>query len=691
MLQEVTFQIARRGRATSYTESELPLDYCLEMKNRFINNSGGAEKRQGMAQLGDTITGTPSLDALHELVRPNGTRTIFVSGDGQIWSFDDVSTWTLVHSGLSSFRLQSVMMEDRLIFVNGVDRNFYTKDGVTFTELQAIVERGVSDAGTTRNKLQDDVVNNWATDTFVAINDLVHNTTLDAFAVINAISTASVGHTQISSSAVSAIGVSTRNQASGDSYEIVDLVELNVIPGDNQESDNIAVLASGATDNIIKVSAVADWTDLDDVVELGDYVRNTTRIGIGRITNVSANAVHITGISAQVEGDSVVFLKSAMPIAKRVHVHFGRAYYLDVRNQTKIRISGPNNPEDMTNSSGTLDASTFKSGSSQPEGDTIKAMASFQRFFGIAGERNFYLFSGTDPIQDTATGTIDFSVVGVFPQGTVSEQGLVSIGNDIVLVTHDGPQSVTLVSDSSLLSRSNLAEQIKTTLRDDIDDTPEAQIQLIHYPRRSHLLLKIGSQIHVFNYTAFFDENQLTQRVAGTLTPLAGSWSIYDGNFARQNAYFVRKDASFVCAGDGGKVYRFDNGVFDDDGENYTTQYQTGWLLDETPPNVTTQKQGHYIRPIFDTGDVIDYTVRAEAGFDLESTDSVMISSSGGATPVGLFVIGTHKIGGTTIQDRKFPLRWRGRQSRIAFETEDNKGPDTISRFTLFVTLWGRR
>lgn len=688
-LFEASYPIAPRGRATSFTESELPIDYALEMKNRFINAAGGAEKRQGMTQMGGTIDGTPNLQNLHALIASDGTETILVSGAGRIWRFDD-PTFTLVHSGLDgSVELHSVQMEDKLIFVNGVDRNIFTEDGTNFEELVAIVERGEADTGTNSTTLVEADITNWISDTDLAVNDLLFNRTNNAYAMVSTIAASAVSHTAIGVGVASAIGVSTAAQASGDRYELIDLVELNVVPTDG-EPDNVATTDNATDDNIIQVSAVSDWTATE--IKVGDWVRNTTRTATARITLVSAAAIHVTGVSAQTAGDSIILMKSAMPVAARHHVHFGRLYMIDARDERLIRISGPNNPENMTTQAGTIDSSTFKYGSTQPVGDAVVALSSFQRFFSMAGRKNHYFFEGVDPIADTTADTTNFDIIGLFPQGVVSHDGLTSIGNDMIWVTPDGVQSASLVGDASTLGRANLSEAIKTTLRDELKNTPEAQIKAFHYPRRSWYMLKVGSQMHIFNYTAYFGQDQLSSRAAGTLSTQAGSWSLFDGKFARQNDYFVRQDGSLICCGPGGKVYTADDGSFTDDNEEYSTEYKTGWLtLEPNERRSVLTKQGNYIKPVFETGDTVNYSVLAEAGFDSESTETITIPASGGAAPIGLAVIGQSKIGGSSTQNVKYSLRWRGEQVRLTFTTNDTKGPDTISRVTLYATKWGRR
>ena len=56
---ESTYPIAPKGLGTAFTETEVPIEYCTLMRNRYINAAGGAEKRQGIAQLGSTISGGP--------------------------------------------------------------------------------------------------------------------------------------------------------------------------------------------------------------------------------------------------------------------------------------------------------------------------------------------------------------------------------------------------------------------------------------------------------------------------------------------------------------------------------------------------------------------------------------------------------------------------------------------------------
>lgn len=686
MPREASYSIAPKGLATSFNESEVPPEYVLKFRNRFINAAGGAEKRQGIVQEGNVVSGQPELTELHELVKADGTTVDMVSGNGMIWKFDDPD-WTMVHSGLDSgAKIRSVQMGAKLIFFNGVDRTIFTEDGTTFDELRAIIEKGAATSGTDATGLRDSGVDNWVLDTDANVNDVVYNRTLDAYGIITALVTASVAHTAISSAATG-VGFTLGVQKSGDNYEILDLVELNIFPTDGDD-DNTVIAAVDTTVASIAVSAISNFTATD--IRTGDFVRNTTRSAVTRVTAISTANIGVVGITGQTAGDSLVFLKSAMPIAAQTHVHFGRLYSIDARDQRLVRISGPNNPNDMTTGAGTLDSSTFMFGELQPQGDTALAMASFQRFFVIAGRQNIYLFSGTDPIADETTNTIAFDIIGLFPHGTVSPDALASIGNDAVFASSDGVQAISLIADASTLGRANIADPIKTTLREQLRDSSESEIIAFHYPRRSWLCLKVGSEIYIYNYTPFYGGDRKAASRSEILSTKDGSWSLFDGKFARQNAFLVRRDGTLVCAGSGGKVYKFDQNTFNDDGETYATEYQPGWQTLDEPKRRVNIKKINYMKLIVDAGDAIVYTVRGEGGFSVQSADLALVTADS-SEAIGVGIIGQTSIGGSSIDNIKFPFRLRGEQFRTNIKTNDQLGPDTISRYTYYATQHGKR
>lgn len=681
-----TYPIARYGLATNFTESEVPVTFALKFRNRFINAAGGAEKRPGMTKLGNQIPGEPTLTGLHELVGADGTSTIFASSsNGTLYKLVS-STWTQVYSGVTSGTvLRSVQMGKKLIFFNGTDPNFATEDGTTFKQLLPIVVRGLAAGAVSAGGIDDADVSDWANLTDVATNDLVRNITKNAYGLITAVTTANCTHTSISSAATglgqSAIG----NQESGDRYEIIDLVENNVIPTDG-EPDNIALAGPGTGVTTVGVSGV---NFLTKDVRSGDYVSNTTRSAIALVSTV-ATALTVTSVAGQTAGDSLVFLKSAMPITKNAHVHFGRGYFLDARDQRLIRITGIDNPEDLTTDAGTVDANTFQFADLQPHGDIVKDMGSFQRFFVVGGKNNIFLYQGTNPIADTSANISDFTIIGLFPQGVVSPDSIVSIGNDLVFITPDGVQTAQMIRDSTHLGRSNISEAIKNVLRGEIQNAAEADVQIIHYPRRAWLMVKVSTKFYIFNYTSFLGDQQIIDGAPESLDRQRGSWSIFDGKFAQQNCYFVRSNGDLLCGGSNGLVYKFDAGTYNDDGEAYKTEYQTGWLSLSEPRKNVNIKDVKYIKPILDAGGTITYTISIEGDFEVNSSETITVPVSGGGKTIGLATI-PFVIGGSSLQNKKYSIRSRGERHRLTISTEDIKGPDVVSQFTIYGNKFGIR
>ncbi len=690
-LLQATYPIAPKGLATNFEETALPPDYALKFRNRFINSAGGCEKRQGLVKHSAAIPGAPTVTSLHELVDSRtGATTLLAGAEGRLYRYNTItSAWVSAHnSHFHDVTYQSVQMVDRLIFVNGTNRNVYTKDGVTFTELRAIIDEDQAISPTSPTQL---VISNTTAlggdlnQRGVAPDDVVFNLTRQLLGIISIVGSATATHTGIA------------GQSPGDHYQIIDTVELNIIPQDGGgEDDNVAIAGPGTNSTTVFVSGITNW--LGTSIRVGDFIQNTTRLSVSLVSAISSAALGIGGVVAgQTAGDSLTFHKSAMPLAERVHVHYGRAYFIDSRDRHLVRISGPDDPSDMTTSSGTIASGTFSFGSQQPTGDIIKSMASYQRFLVMCGNRFTLLFEGTDPIIDDAGGTKDFSPAGLFPQGARSPQGLATIGNDVVIISDDGVQSFSYLPQSggSGLGQENLSEALKNTLRTLIAAANESDVLVFHYPKRSWVCFKIGSQIFTYNYTPYFGTALMgaSPQAAFSPTPTRGSWSLFDGKFARQNAFLTRQDGTLLCGGAGGQVYRFDAGTYDDDGETYTTEYQSGWLTLDEPRRSLQIKQGHYIQPTFHNGAPITYTIRAEAPFfPIESNDIITVSAAGGSGSVGGSIIGQWTIGGASgIFDQKFPLRWRGKEMRLTISTSDQLGPDVVSRFTLFINRLGIR
>lgn len=678
----VDYELPSNGLGTDFSEFERPITFAKTYTNRFRNINGGAERRPPLLRWNATVAGNPTLTRLHEWVSMTGTEVPLTSDDfGNIWTYNaSANNWDVAITGKSSVRLISGQAEDKLIFVNGVDRNFYTDNGgQSFSELKALITRGVLAAGSSAQAVVDGDISNWIGNTLVANNDIVHNVTLNAYGIVSTVASAKLTITTIGSAATGA-GNATRNQDAGDQYELIDYVDLNIIPQDSGLIDNIATATTGTNTFVIAVSGV---NFANTTIRTGDFIYNTTRSAIAMVGSVSARVNLQQAITSQVAGDALAFFKSAMPIASNIHVHYGRVYYLDSRDQRNVVISAPDDPQDVTTYQETLDSTSYSFGTQQPTGDTILSMATFQGYFVAGGKKNLYIYKGATPIADNAATSIDFVPTAFYPNGIVSRFGLTTNGSDLLHITAEGLQAINIGNISNTTVQNNASIPVRSAMLNAIAATSADNVQLTYYPRRSWVICKISDQAYVLNTSPSYDES-------GNLTPIV-SWHLFNGLWAQQNHYFVRRNGDLLACGPNGRVYYCDSSGATDDGAAISTDLTIAWLRLEEPQKTPRIKQGQYIKPVFESGANLEYTINVVAGWDNYSSDSILVSA-GGSGQIGTAVIGITPIGGGEFaQSNKFPLRWRGEQASIQFTTESSASPDVITGFTLYGDISGIR
>ena len=673
------------GLGTQFPEQERPPTHATQMRNRFINPGGGLEKRQALVTAATLVSG-PNFSWAEEFVRPRGTAQTVLAGGSAIYIIDSSvgTTITTAHTGLnaSAGNVRMAQSDDDLIIVNGQDRNLFTTDLLKFREMRPIIESFDSQqtaASTAHDRTEAATSDfaNFLTQTNIVINDLIFDAQTSAYALVTKVSSESIEHTALTAGSP---GLASGNAAkgTGDFVEFHDLHELNIIPVSSQgggiEFDNVALGETGTSAKKIKVSSIL-WSNTD--VRIGDYVSNTTRNQVCRIDGISVSSLDVTKVCAQSSGDALVFLKSAMPIAADVHVHYGRTYYLDARDRRKIRISGPLDPQDLTTNTGTLDSSTFKLGSQQPVGDEMVAMTSFQQYLAIAGRRHILLYQGTDPIADTSavTDQVDFNPQALFPVGVASPDSLLTIGNDLIWLGKQGMDSAALRGSDTLPTQEHMSEGIRNEIQQAVSGVDDSKIKVFNYPKRQWVICKVSSDIFVFNYSPNLAESfQRANNIASQTR--VGSWSRFDGQAAEQNHYLVKSNQKIVAAGNSGQFYDFDvpNTYADGAGSAYSTTYQTSWLgLDETKgigrPS-RKQKAGIALQPQNDTSAAVTYTISATAPYSGQSNEQITVEMSGDS-------------------DTSIPLRWRGERVRLTFETSGGEGPDILTSYTVVYNKYG--
>jgi hypothetical protein len=697
---------------------DLTPEYATEFVNFNMNSTGGITTIDafGTSQSFPIETSAnTTLGKFHELVKKDGTSIIFSQIDKHLVaitsSMTNVAVTATTFTNLTNLR--SVQMGERLIFMDGTSRNFFTTDGSTFSPLLALIEQGQANSTpTSATVLVDTDITNWFSQSKVVTNDLVHNVTKGGFGIVTGIFSAAITHTRIDASAlgIGALSAAATAQEVGDFYNIQDLTELNIIPTPIG-NDNVAVAGTNTSATGIYFTAAGtklNWANTE--IRKGDYILNTTRNAVTEVTAITTSVLRTAGLSTMVAGDSLVFLKSAMPISDAGHIHFGRLYMIDSRDKTKIRITGANDPQDMTVDAGTLDAATFQFGTLQPEADFAVGMGSFQRFFVLGGSKNVYLFEGDSPIIDVSSNsevigqsrTQDFNIVGIFPQGIVGPDSMISIGNDLLFVTRDGVQSISLGSDSSTLNRADISEQVKTSF---VNGSVRS---IVHFPENSWILFNIVDATsrftYCYNYHPYLGRNQLAQTQRGqTVTPTGGTWQKFTTSAFSPLNYFVNTSGRFigiqnVSAPTGAKLMEYAlNGPI----ANFTAVMRTAWLTLDEPKETNSLKEGVYLtttQRLEDTNEPfttnITWSVTAFSseifdGFDLDAVDFGGGKSTDRAVTTLSSSMGELNHSNTDYNIFKEPLMWRGSRVRFTVSARVSNSIVTLSRMQVQFNEYG--
>jgi len=664
-MQIVKYKPAALGLGTESSSKLQPLDFSPSIVNRFYNMLGDLEKRRGTQGI---ASGGP-WKGIGEYID--------VSGSSQFVTFATKSAPLgrgAFTAGQFEGRAVSVQMNEKLIIVDGVTRPQYYTGGNNYQQLHAVITKGVAASPTSATQLFDSDITNWKTQTNVAVNDIVN------FQYDTGLGTGNI-YSLITSVGTSALDILTRSTgiggtsspAPGNAYRIFDLVEQNIIPigvNDYGATDNVAV--AGAATNALIISVTAFNFSTTEIA-IGDYIYNTTRTAVTQVTTVSSN-ISVTSVAGQTAGDSLVFLKEAMPIASYAHVHYGRLHLIDARDPTKIRVSGPNDPEDFTTFSKTLSSVTMDYGTRQAQGDRLLTMNTFGRYLVVGGKRAVWVTDGTNPIADVTADVIDLDPVGLFPQGAFSPYSLQNIGNEMLYIGYDGLRGFMAAFDSKNTTTNNKSEQIKTEIINalQLQEAAPENVQLIHYPRRNWVMMKIGSVIYNYNYTPIFSN--------GKFNP-TGTFTKFTGPLATGTYYLTKRNGDLIVATTS-QAYQFDvSGIYYDasangDKVNINTSYVSPLhTLQEAESNTDIIiKDGRYIKPVFETSAAIKYNISVVGDYDQLATDSVVVT----ATTSG-------------ITNPKLSLRWRGKQAQLTITTDTSVGADILSSYTLYGNVFGRK
>ena len=218
-----------------------------------------------------------------------------------------------------------------------------------------------------------------------------------------------------------------------------------------------------------------------------------------------------------------------------------------------------------------------------PSGDNITAMAAFNGALVIFGSRNIAIYSdgqgaalGIDPVQIYLVDTIS----GV---GCIARDTAVNVDGDLWFLSTTGLQSLGRLIQEKSNPLNNLSKNIQDYLSAFVNQSTPAIINAVYSPADRVYLLSLprGEGSTELGVALAFDTRGRLQD--GTARSM-GVWT-----FLVPRASLVRKDNTFLIA-----LYEVTGEVGeytgqDDNGENYSFQYESGWM--------DLTKQGYIIIP----------------------------------------------------------------------------------------------
>mgnify|MGYP001586510540 CR=1 FL=1 len=686
MLGYIYIPFSHKGFADSRSHVSHGMGYSHNLDNLIISGMGVGENRQVINQI--LVSAFPNrVSSIHEHINAIGSSTYYAGANGQLFTITVASgaisqpvTATAPSGYDAARRIRSVQMGNRMIFYNGTNRPFWTENGTTFEEQRALTGFGSATGITSALSLLDNGIVNWILEP-IAVNDIVYNRTENGFGVITAITTGRVDHTAISSAATG-IGIITNISSAGHAYEIIDTVALNVIPADGPLNDNVGLAGVATGAGQITVSGMTNWFATE--VRVGDYVRNPTRSAITQVTAIASATLGVNGITGQVCGDSLLFLKGAMPIPFFSHIFFDRMYSIDARDRSKIRVSTKDDPSDYTTAGGTLESMTIAAGNMAADAERFLQITSFRDNIVFGGEKNIIMFTGGDPIADVSGAAIDFKISTIIPSGIVSQDSMTPVGNVLLFVSRDGVQAAGY-QITQQIAVSNITEQLAATTQADLNQAltvSAGRVRLVNYPRRQLAILKARTTANrVLNYTI---QSQYRGKATEASYIMGGraTWTTFTGQMAGTDAEMVDSQGRFLVAyqsasvdfiGEFDAIRQTSAATPDRALNNMTWGVPEISLSDESGKGFSPYvHHGKFIQLHCETMSGNNPTVTIEVENELASSASVADSVSFTVGPTGTEENNLETIMkiATVIppnSGRKFPLRWRG--SEVEFET----------------------
>ncbi len=269
---------------------------------------------------------------------------------------------------------------------------------------------------------------------------------------------------------------------------------------------------------------------------------------IVRFAQMNDILIIMNGVDAPLkyDGSSVAALGGTPPATGfKTHCHRGRVWALDRTDKMVAYYTVLEDPEDWAGAgSGYMDFKLLLS-----IGDELLDMFTYIDLHVFVFRRHIAIYSGTDP---TSSG--DYTLVQLIETGSVSTDTNLSVGSDGLILNDGGLKRLQQIVTTGSMQIGNLSTMIDPVLEQKIKDNLAYRMQIVHYPRRSWILMLINDTVYVYSYTW-------------------KAWSRITG--ADIGGMFVTADSKLYLCGEN-YFYLYDD-VWDFNGEAYTMRWESGW------------------------------------------------------------------------------------------------------------------
>jgi hypothetical protein len=316
-----------------------------------------------------------------------------------------------------------------------------------------------------------------------------------------------------------------------------------------------------------------------------------------------------------------------------------------------------------------------------PSGDNITAMAAFNGALVIFGSRNIAIYSdgqgsalGIDPVQIYLVDTI--SGVGCIARDTV-----VNVDGDLWFLASTGLTSLGRLIQEKSNPLNNLSKNIQDYLQAFVGQSTPAEIRAVYSPEDRVYLLSLprdsGGASETGVALAFDTRGRLQDGTARSM----GVWT-----FLVPRAAVVRKDNTFLSA-----LYEVTGEVgeytgADDNGDNYSFQYESGWL--------DLTGQGYIIIPkrmsaLLFTDALTDVTFSWSFDFDLvKTTRTITFPASGSRSEYSIGEWNLDEFGSTSgLQEGTVAGAGTGEFIKLGLSMSVGGGAFSIQQLDLFAKI----